>query len=414
MKVCLINFYNRTEEYSTRYSLATMRLAEYLMSFGYDVDLLPISLENVINYEFDEVFLNKYQLVGLSNYSWVDSAVKLVDKKIRNLNPNMDIVIGGPQVDIIDLSEWTDEYFIIGEGEEALLNLCRYIENGKKDSNFFENNINIFSKKFPSHEKIEKPIAIKNPLFTNIKVDDKKFVWYETCRGCAYSCGYCGHKTRRKVGFIDLEQIKQEIMNIGNMNFERAFVIDPNFAGTKKRAKEVIKLFNSYAPNTSLIIYLRPEFIDDESIELFKNANIEEIRIGVQTTNEKVPLWVRANSLKHINEELPKLSQNGIKWRCELIVGLPGDNLTGLKESIKFVESLNPTEYYCYHLTLIPGVKMYNLVNNFDGEYWITTDENSQAFSSNTYSHEEMIEMLNYSKSVFNEYNSNIKKLIKK
>ena len=45
MKIALINVYTRQEEYPCKYSLATMRLSEYLMSFGYKVDLIPISIE---------------------------------------------------------------------------------------------------------------------------------------------------------------------------------------------------------------------------------------------------------------------------------------------------------------------------------------------------------------------------------
>ena len=46
MKIALVNIYNRQDEYKSKYSLATMRLAEYVMSFGYEVDLIPIDLND--------------------------------------------------------------------------------------------------------------------------------------------------------------------------------------------------------------------------------------------------------------------------------------------------------------------------------------------------------------------------------
>ncbi len=61
-------------------------------------------------------------------------------------------------------------------------------------------------------------------------------------------------------------------------------------------------MFNRYSPQSKLTLYLRPEFIDREAIELYKKANIDKIRIGIQTTNKNVPLWIRANSLKHVND----------------------------------------------------------------------------------------------------------------
>lgn len=416
MKIALINIYSRLDEYQSRYSLATMRLAEYLMSFGYKVDLIPVDINRYIETDFEEEMIKQYDLIGLSNYSWVENAVKYIDKIIRKINPKANIVIGGPQVENINLNEWENEYFIIGEGEQALLNLVKYIENNKVDENFFHKNINIFNKQNPEHAKMEllKGIHVKNPLFTNVEPIDKDFLWYETCRGCAYSCGYCGHKTRRYVGYFDLDIIEKEIKNIGKTKFKNVFIIDPNFAGNVERAKKVIEMFNKYSPQSKLTLYLRPEFIDDEAIDLYRNANIDEIRIGIQTTNKNVPQWIRSNSLSHVSNELPKLSQNGINWRAELIVGLPGDNFEGLENSIKTIENLCPTTYYCYHLTLIKGVRLYSLVDNFQNPLWITKDELSRAYSSSTYTHDELLEMLKYSDNKSKMYNDNNKKLIKK
>ncbi len=408
MKIALINIYSRQDEYQSRYSLATMRLAEYVMSFGYDVDLIPIDINNYKNVNLKGI--EKYDLIGLSNYSWVDNAIRFVDKLIKIENSSANIVIGGPQVENVNLEEWDNEYFIIGEGEKTLLNLVRYIENGKKDEGFFENNVNIFTKKNPKHKKIEQQIQVCNPLFTRVISEDRDFLWYETCRGCAYSCGYCGHKTRKKVGYFDIDVVEKEIKQIGEYGFKKVFVIDPNFAGNRERAKKVIEIFNKFSPDSELTLYLRPEFIDDEAIELYKKANIEEIRIGIQTTNKNVPLWIRSNSLKHVNEELPKLSKNEINWRAELIVGLPGDDYNGLKNSISYIESLKPTTYYCYHLTLIKGVKLYSLVDNFENNLWITKDEFDRAYSSSTYSHEELLTMLEYSDKKEKKYNEENKR----
>ena len=103
--------------------------------------------------------------------------------------------------------------------------------------------------------------------------------------------------------------------------------------------------------------------------------------------------------------ELPKLSENNIPWRAELITGLPGDDFEGLKNSIDFVCSLNPTEFYSYHLTIIPNTPLYNLKDNFSNNLWITTDEANRAYECSSYSHEELLEMLEYAKEKEEEYN---------
>ena len=160
---------------------------------------------------------------------------------INNKMKDIDIVIGGAQVENINLDEWNNEIFILGEGEASLLKVCRYVEQGKKDITIFTENPNIFTKEYPARMKITEDITYSSPLFSNIVIPDRKYLWYETCRGCDYNCGYCGHKTRNKTAYFDLETIKQEIINIGNLEFEKVFVIDPNFAGNKERAKKILK-----------------------------------------------------------------------------------------------------------------------------------------------------------------------------
>ncbi len=407
MKVNLINFYFRQEEYPNRYYLGTLRLAEYLMSFGIEVDILPIDLAKYKEFNY-KIICGKYDMIGISDYSWLEEAVIYASNEIRKNDLKVKIVIGGPQVDVTDLSNWNDEIFIRGEGERALLNICKCILRGDSIEKMCLETPNVFTKKYLNSEKKEEKINIVNPLFTNIDIpiEDRNFLWYETCRGCAFNCGYCGHRTREKVDCIDLDIIREEIKQIGLKKFKNIFIIDPNFGATQQRAKVIIEMFNKYAPTAKLGLYFRPEFIDDEMISILKNANIDCIRIGIQTTNKNVPLWLRSNSLKHITRELPKLAKNKIKWRAELIVGLPGDDYCGLIKSMDDIENLHPYEYYCYHLTAIPGTPLYKLVDNYHANHWIRVNKQNQVVESDTYTAGEMREMLDYSNDRANEYNN--------
>lgn len=405
MKIGLVNYYLRLKDYPTKYALATLRLGEYLNSCNIDVDLYPIPLQ-VDNYEeIAKQLNNEFDIIAISHYVWsIDSTKKLVSQ-IRKIDKNKKIIIGGPEVKYVNLDEYMNVYFIAGDGEEALVNLIKYIENGEKDKDFFTKNPNIFNNKNRNHCCLNINLKYKNPLFTKFKNIDKDFLYYETSRGCAYNCGYCGFKNRNGIANFDLEFVKEEIKRIGVLGFKEVFVIDANFGGTKERAKIIMRYFNKYAPNAILTIYLRPEFIDDEFIDILKYANLKEIRIGIQTINKKIPSWIRSNSMHHIINELPKLFINNIPWRAELITGLPGDNLEGLKQSIDFVEYiLKPTEFCCYPLTVIKSTKMYDLVNKFEDEYWLKIDQNNMAYESNSYSHEELLEMQQYTIIRMNNY----------
>ena len=410
MRIGLINYYLRTKEYPTRYSLSVLRIAEYLNSLKYNVEILPISLscneDDIVNFIKNNI-KNQFDIIGISHYVWSTKMTQYISNKIRELTPEVNTIIGGPEVRYIDFKDYENELFILGEGEQSLANSINYIVNHKKDLNFFDENSNVFDRYHPNASINEIPINYINPLFTKFKNIDKDFLYYETSRGCCYKCGYCGFRNRENISNFDLEFIREEIKRIGELQFKEVFVIDANFGGTPDRAKKIMNFFNEYASNAVLTIYLRPEFIDDEMIEILKNSNLKEIRIGIQTTNKNVPDWIRTNSLYHIMEELPKLASNNINWKAELIIGLPGDDMIGFKKSIDFVEkNLKPSEYCCYPLTLIKDTPLYELLNNFDknNNLWITMDSESRAYSSSSYTHEDLIAMHNYAIMRMNQY----------
>ena len=421
MKICLINYYLRTNDYPTKYSLAILRLGEYLNSLGLDIDILPIQLTSM---SLEETIVSKikgkYDIIGISNYVWSKDITPKLSKLIKKICNNVNIIIGGPETKFINLEDYDDEIFILGEGEQSLYKTIKYIESGKNDDMFFKNNPNIFDKQHPNAEIIETEIAYINPLFTKFIDIDKDFLYYETSRGCAYNCGYCGFKNREKVANFDLKFVLEEIKRIGLLRFKEVFIVDANLGGTKERAKKILSYFYQFASSVSLTLYLRPEFIDDEMIVLLKNSNLKDVRIGLQTTNENVPSWLRSNSIYHVRHFLPKLSENGIVWKAELIIGLPGDTLQGLKESIDFVENvLKPSEYCCYPLSVIKGTPLYELTLKKDKNLWVETDKLLHAISSSSYTYEELKEMQQYAIARMNSYldktklEENIKKIRK-
>lgn len=422
MKVKLVSFYNRFKEYPTKYSLGTMRLAAYLKKNSkIDVSVVPIDLDNPISEQtIKSLSAQDVDILGIPNFIWTEDAAKKISREIKNINPSILKIIGGPNTPFTEFKEWNnDEIFVLGEGEEALLKIC---EAKISNDNFTAKNIdelnaeNIFSESHPEFNKkflFQSPyIPAGTPLFSQIAEQFKEdtsnedFAWYETSRGCIYNCGYCGHKSRSNLGHVDLEQVREEIEGIKANGIKKLFIVDPIIGGNKQNGKNVIKLCNEIIPETKLIIYLRPEMLDDEYIKLLSQCNLDETRFGIQTLNTDVPTWIRSNSISKIGKELSKLYGSNIDWKAELIVGLPGDTLIGLKETIKNVISdFQPTVLAGYHLTAIKGTRLYNLVDGKDKNLWLKVNDHSQAIESYSYSAKEFKQMAQYSVAAISLYN---------
>lgn len=142
-----------------------------------------------------------------------------------------------------------------------------------------------------TNSDIPKGIPLFSKTIEDMKEDKQKedFAWYETVRGCAYNCGYCGHKTRNNLGYIDLENVEEEIKNIKEQGIKRLFIVDPIIGGNKQKGKQVLRMCNEQIPDTKIIAYLRPEMLDDEFVEILSSCNLEEMRFGIQTLNPAVP-----------------------------------------------------------------------------------------------------------------------------
>lgn len=305
MNIKLISFYNRVDEYPSKYSLGTLRLASYLgKNDNFKIKIIPIdSDEELSEDKIKKILEDSPEVVGIPNYMWTERRAQEISEQIKKINPNIMRIVGGPSTADIVFDDWqSDEIFVLGEGEEALLKIC---EEKMKNPNFNSSEIsklqlgNIFSKASDTLNRhviyTDNNIPRGLPLFSEaveqMKIEEEKegFAWYETTRGCAYNCGYCGHKTRNNLGYIDLENVEAEIANIKKEGIKRLFVVDPIIGGTKENGKKVLRMCNEQIPDTKLIAYLRPEMLDDEYVDILSKCNLEEMRFGIQTLNPQVP-----------------------------------------------------------------------------------------------------------------------------
>lgn len=412
-RIIILSIVNRKEEYPIDYSLGSLRIAAALsevldtyveiMSFCQDTDNIEEVCKNIIG--------RKADIVGLPAFIWTWNDVIYIREKLVDIG--IKCVIGGPEVKNrkVEETKKKDTLFVYGEGERFWQELAKreFDEREREtvEDYLFDGEKYIYCGK----ETIYRTPLLSDSFVSNVHgyTINREFMWYETSRGCPYRCGYCGHRSRENMVLFGLKFIEEEIKNIGKYHIERVFIVDPILGGTPKNGKEVLLLMRKYAPNTSIIAYLRPEYLDEEYIEILSLSNIEEIRIGLQSLTESVPQWIRSNNMNKVYGMLPKLTKNGVPWRAELIIGLPGDTVAGFETSMKkVIDEIHPTYLYAYHLSVLKETPVWKLVDSNERE-WIKVSENGvSAYSCYSYSHQELLEMLSLGQKVTNSYNSNV------
>ena len=364
LNIGLLSFFDEDE--GGKYTIASLRIAASLLDMdNVSVEIIPIPInicdEHLLS-EIDKINNSDFEVIGMSAYVWTWEKIRKISLGL-NRDKIKAVLVGGPEIQNSIRSDWYgDELFSYGEGEMFTREICKLLIEGANIQDIHQMQRIANAEKKDDIYIIEKDGELYNsiPIYTfdnlkKLKIEDfcTDYCFYETTRGCPYKCGYCGHKFRQIPVTFDKSILENEIRFFGEVGLKRIFIVDPILGGTPKRGKEILSMFNKYAPNTKITSFLRPEYLDDEYLELLSRSSIEELRFGIQTINESVPNWIRANNISKILKILPLLTSTGIPWRAELIVGLPGDDIYGLKRSIEFViKEVHPTYLHAYHLSL--------------------------------------------------------------
>ena len=417
LNIGLLSFFDEDE--GGKYTIASLRIAASLLDMdNVSVEIIPIPInicdEHLLS-EIDKINNSDFEVIGMSAYVWTWEKIRKISLGL-NRDKIKAVLVGGPEIQNSIRSDWYgDELFSYGEGEMFTREICKLLIEGANIQDIHQMQRIANAEKKDDIYIIEKDGELYNsiPIYTfdnlkKLKIEDfcTDYCFYETTRGCPYKCGYCGHKFRQIPVTFDKSILENEIRFFGEVGLKRIFIVDPIPGGTPKRGKEILSMFNKYAPNTKITSFLRPEYLDDEYLELLSRSSIEELRFGIQTINESVPNWIRANNISKILKILPLLTSTGIPWRAELIGGLPGDDIYGLKRSIEFViKEVHPTYLHAYHLSVLKETEMYSLLNN-PGDKWIKIYEDTmRAKESYSYSEKELIWMVQYAVLITALYN---------
>lgn len=405
-------------------NLAIRYLRAFTKDLDYDCIIKEYTINDILDNILEEIIEEKPDIVGFSCYIWNITIVKKLSKLVKYINPNIEILVGGPEVsfkceDILRENDF--DYIIEREGEktyrefiEANLkfnsrnNNIAYIETLKNINGLYskkENNIYYGGKR--------ELINMNEIVFPYEENDDlsNKIVYYEGSRGCPFGCKYCLSSIDRQVRFLDINRIKKEINFFVNKNVkilkfvDRTFNCNPEFA--KKIWSHIVSLDNSV--KTIFHFEICADILSYDEIEILKRAPKGRIQfeVGVQTTNNKVlrniNRYANFDSIEQKIKEIEKLKN--IKQHIDLIVGLPEEDYESFKKSFNDVYLLEPEKIQIGLLKVLKGspmskeTKKYGIIYNPYPPY--------NVLKTNHISYEEICKLNKIEKLVSKYYNSN-------
>ncbi|SEF72418.1 Radical SAM superfamily enzyme YgiQ, UPF0313 family [Caloramator fervidus] len=343
-------------------NLAIRYLKSYALGFNIEI------YERTINESSYEIALDiaykKPDIVGFSCYIWnIENTLK-VCSILKQVNQDIKIVLGGPEVsydpkEVLEKYQFID-FVVYGEGEKTFKELLEALvykrEIVKVKGLAYRNEDGVF-------------VNEKRPLILNLdeipfpydKLPEK-IIYYEASRGCPFNCKYCLSSTIKGVRFFSLDRVKRDLKFFIDNNVKLVKFVDRTFNANKKVAIEIWNFLIENAKSTKFHFEIAADLLDDECLDVLKRApyGLFQFEIGVQTTNLEVLKNInRVMNFKRVKENVRKILDEGnIHCHLDLIVGLPGEDLDSFKKSFEDVMSIRPDVLQIGFLKVLKGSDM--------------------------------------------------------
>lgn len=317
-----------------------------------------------------DIYQEKPEVLGLACYIWnVDMVLKLA-KLVKQVLPKVIIVLGGPEVSY-DPAEIMKEhrcidYIVQGEGEEILRALLE-----KLQTKLPVNDIAGLTYRKQEEIVVGQPQTIRdmNTLpFPYCDADipelQDRIIYYESARGCPFSCKYCLSSATSGVRFLELARVYQDLQFFIEHNVRQVKFVDRTFNARKEHYLPILRFLAKQDCRTNFHFEIAVDILDDEVIEFLKDVPVGrfQFEIGIQSTYEPTLARItRRNNWPKIVEYVSKIvSYQNIHVHLDLIVGLPEENYAQFGQSFNDVYQLKPEMLQIGFLKVLKGAGIRN------------------------------------------------------
>lgn len=336
--------------------------------------------EYTINQTKDEILKEIYrsgaEVVCFSCYIWNISFVRELIFDLKKILPGTAFWVGGPEVSF-DAENFLKEMpqvtgVMVGEGEETFLELARYyIEKKGTLADIrgiaFRENGEIF------HNGWREVMDLSRVPFAYEQTEDfaNRIIYYESSRGCPFSCSYCLSSIDKKLRFRNLELVKKELQFFLDKKVPQVKFVDRTFNCKHDHAMEIWKYILEHDNGvTNFHFEISSDLLREEELELMSRMRpgLIQLEIGVQSTNPDTIRAIHRNmDLKKLEASVARVKSFGnIHQHLDLIAGLPCEDYESFRRSFEQVYRMKPDQLQLGFLKVLKGSSMYHEAQKYE------------------------------------------------
>jgi len=349
-------------------NLAVYSLRSYARTFGYEPKLLEFTIKDQI---LKGIYEAKPDLLCFSCYIWNLSYAEEIIEDIKKILPKVTIWAGGPEVSY-DAPKFLKRHpevdgIMCAEGEKTLTELISYYEIGKSQGKSLDGiNGIVYQENKTIHQTPLRDIMNMDDLvfpYEDLKDFEHKIIYYESSRGCPFSCSYCLSSIDKKLRFRSFSLVEKELEFFLAHKVPQVKFVDRTFNCKKSHAMAIWTYIKEHDNGiTNFHFEVAADLLTEDEIALIQTMRpgLIQLEIGVQSTNEKTLAEIhRKTDFEEITRKV-KAVQKGenVHQHLDLIAGLPYENYESFGHSFNDVYALKPEQLQLGFLKVLKGSYM--------------------------------------------------------
>jgi radical SAM superfamily enzyme YgiQ (UPF0313 family) len=342
----------------------------YLKAYSgreFDIDIAEYTIKDPALDVAADLHRRRPDVVGFSCYIWNIEETIRIARIVKKVLPQTVIVLGGPEVSY-DTSHWMErvpeaDFIVMGEGEETFHHLLQELAGGGRFHFVFgvawrKNGEIIIN---PPRPKLDLN-TIPSPHRFPEDVPDlhKRVVYFETSRGCPFSCQFCLSSIEVGVRYFDLERTKRDLMYLIRSGAKLIKFVDRTFNIRRDYALEVFRFLIENHGDAVFQFEITADIMRPEVLQFLTEhapPGIFRFEIGVQSTNDVTnELIQRRQNFAKLSRTVRLIKESGkIAQHLDLIAGLPEEDYDSFRKTFNDVFALRPEELQLGFLKMLRG-----------------------------------------------------------
>ena len=396
-------------------NLAVYDLQAYASDYADHIVLKEYTINQQKDDIMRDIYLEHPDVVCVSCYIWNISFVKELMADLIKILPGADFWAGGPEVSY-DAEKFLTENsefkgVMVGEGEETFKELAGYYV--EKNPQNLKDMTGICYKDGDRiiHNGWRQIMDLSSIpfIYKDLSEFKNRIIYYESSRGCPFSCSYCLSSIDKKLRFRDTETVKKELQFFIDNKVPQVKFVDRTFNCKHDHAMAIWKYINEHDNGvTNFHFEISADLLREEELQEMSTMRpgLIQLVIGVQSTNpDTIKAIHRTMDFEKLKGIVDRIHSFGnIHQHLDLIAGLPYEDYDSFRHSFNDVYALKPQQLQLGFLKVLKGSNMMEMCREYDIVY--KTQEPYEVLSTKWLDYDHVLKLKTVENMVEVYYNS--------